>query len=161
MRPLNRAFITSALLLGLAGCSQGGHSDDCGDNPQPPAATLTEVDGSPYSSGTYEIRVQRPSQTSKTVALLYTVQRTDDPWCGGSYLGPLTPRYQTLPAGLTATFTPTTLPATTRGTLQSLSATLTFGSSLPDGRYPLTLVSPEVMWPYRAPTITLVLTTAP
>ncbi len=164
MRSQRQSLPALLLALALAACTSGGHSDDCGDIPPaaPPYAPVTKVSGTPFAGQIlFDIPAQRSAGTPTVLVLEYSVQRPSQGWCGGSYLGPLSPRYISLAQGITASFAPTTLPAVqTPLDIQTLIATLTIAPTVPDGHVALSLVSPEVLPPYR-PTYTLVLSTMP
>ncbi|MBK8725177.1 MAG: hypothetical protein IPL96_03730 [Holophagaceae bacterium] len=163
MRTLARTLLAPALILALAGCSGGEPSPECnGQSPAPPPyARVAAVDGTPFGTSSYDIPVTRTAGTSRTITLTYAVQRVGGGWCTGLYTGPLTLRALGLPQGASATFTPANLPAIqSLAETQTLSATLTIGPTVPDGRVALALVSSEVEGPC-TPAYTLVLSTTP
>jgi len=166
MRTLIRSALAASLLLTLAlgGCGYGGHSDDCGDNPLPPGpyTRVVKVDGTPFNgTSTLDIPVSRTAGEARTVKLEYTVQRTVS-FCGGGWFGAWSFHYINLPAGVTATYDPATLPAA-QGVqdLQTLTTTVIFAPTVPDGRLKLDLFSSDVGPALAGPSYTLVLTTAP
>lgn len=158
-----RRALPVLLALALAGCAQGGSSDDCGEQAQPPGpyTRVVKVDGAAFTGTSLDIPVSRTAGTARTVQIEYTVQRTVT-FCGGGWFGAWSFKYLNLPTGVTATYDPATLPAVPGvQTLQTFTTTVTLAPAVPDGRIKLDLFSTDVGPVLAGPSYTLVLTTAP
>ena len=153
-------FSTLCLSFFLGCVGHGGGSGPCdpGGPFQAVNAQVTKVNGQPWvnqSSQNQEVSIQRHSNEKTTVEFEYKIYRPSTN-CIIQYAGPLTYSLPTLPPGVTASISPSTLPSTSVDA-QILKTTIEIPSEFQDGTFAMLLVNQEHINTY--PVFSIKLTT--
>jgi len=134
-----RLFTLLGTIMYLLSCApSGGHSDDCGPNPPATNGRVVSVNNNPPPN--FEIIVNKPSNDPIELKIIIQIDRTMN-FCGNRYTGKLTLYLKDPPAGISASFDPVDIPATSNEIFQTVTMNLLITPSVQIGKYSISIKS--------------------